>query len=209
LPNLDRLYYFEDMLKANDFVTVTIAWDRRVEPIDPGGDFEDGFEDFTDLDDVLNDLDIYLRNVEFDQKVDGSVSVIDNVEHIGFFVDEPGEYLIEVDHAGGIGDLQDYAIAWWAGEPVAGGASEDVDDDGDVDGEDFDTWKDSFGFDSGADADFDTDSDGADFLAWQSNFGAGVPAVSANSIVPEPAAWTLAAFGLSKILRRFHGKFVS
>jgi T5SS/PEP-CTERM-associated repeat protein len=69
-----------------------------------------------------------------------------------------------------------------------GGFTADFDNDGDVDGQDLNTWKTSFGAsNAGADADDDGDSDGRDFLAWQRQLGSdsAAPAVAA---VPEPTA---------------------
>jgi len=91
-------------------------------------------------------------------------------------------------------------LAWWAGDaaaPIIG----DFNNDGRVDGADLTQWKGDFGG-PGSDADGDGDSDGADFLAWQQNLGTGVPALPANSAVPEPAAWMLFAVVLPILVRR-------
>ena len=65
----------------------------------------------------------------------------------------------------------------------------DFNNDGDVDGDDFLTWQQGYGMQSGAapangDADYDGDVDGDDFLIWQSEFSSGSGLASA---VPEPA----------------------
>jgi len=62
----------------------------------------------------------------------------------------------------------------------------DFDEDGDVDGDDLDEWREDFGMNADSDADNDGDSDGADFLVWQRQLGS-VPAVPAGGAVPEPA----------------------
>ncbi len=71
---------------------------------------------------------------------------------------------------------------------VLGSFTADFDTDGDVDDEDLNQWKTSFGTGSAADADGDSDSDGNDFLAWQRQFRSTLP--SAQS-VPEPTTQLL------------------
>jgi hypothetical protein len=76
------------------------------------------------------------------------------------------------------------------------GYAADFDEDTDVDGDDFDVWKEGFAIgdthDEG-DADEDLDVDGADFLAWQQQFGSPPPATPAAHAVPEPSAHAHAA----------------
>lgn len=65
----------------------------------------------------------------------------------------------------------------------------DFDYDGDVDGEDLETWQASYGANSGAsmnngDADGDGDVDGRDYLAWQRNYQS--PTTPPITSVPEP-----------------------
>lgn len=69
----------------------------------------------------------------------------------------------------------------------------DFDGDGDVDGDDLETWQLQFGEGPGADADDDGDSDGADFLAWQRQLVSGPQGGSATAAVPEPSIFALAA----------------
>jgi hypothetical protein len=65
----------------------------------------------------------------------------------------------------------------------------DFNNDGNVDGLDYNEWKTNFGTGAAADADGDGDSDGQDFLVWQRQFGAtGISAAA----VPEPSSAVLA-----------------
>jgi hypothetical protein len=79
----------------------------------------------------------------------------------------------------------------------------DFDGDHDVDAADLAQWEGDVGLNALSDADMDGDSDGADFLAWQRQNGNGVAsAVPANTPVPEPAAFLLAALAVTPALRR-------
>ncbi|RIK75645.1 MAG: hypothetical protein DCC67_14980 [Planctomycetota bacterium] len=76
------------------------------------------------------------------------------------------------------------------GAPAIAG---DLDDDGDVDGDDLAVWQNALGTTSLGDADADGDTDGNDFLVWQNQFS-GAPAPAAA--VPEPAGLALATAAL-------------
>ncbi len=149
---------------------------------------------------MLNDVDMYLMPAGTDPNSTedltwASVSAVDNVEHIFFPIQTAGVYQLVVFNTDfGIGDSENYGLAWWAGEAIPG----DFDGDGDVDGSDLPSWKSGFGT-SEADTDGDGDSDGVDFLAWQRNLGFGLPPAVA---VPEPASRALLCLGLSLSLRR-------
>jgi hypothetical protein len=199
----DKEYVFQDELQAGDWVAVTLTWDRMVEAIDPNDSYLDGFFPYQNIDQVLNDLDLYLTPAGEEEPIstvyDSSYSSEDNVEHIFFHVEEAGAYQVVVNHFGGYGTPQDYAIAWWAGEPVTG-PPEDFDGDGDVDGADLEEWRTAFGVNAGADADADGDSDGTDFLAWQRNLGASTVPVGAP--VPEPGMSLLCCLALPLLILR-------
>ncbi len=167
-------YVLDQAVAGDQYIAITLAWDRNVEITGFDDDFDSGEQFFAD---ELNDLNVYLMTADGTDLVLDSVArsqtFEQNVEHV-FSNDYPaGNYKIVVHHQGGalggFGDFQDYALAWRLGNdaaPLPG----DNDGDGDVDGDDLDDWSDDFGTDTKGDADLDGDSDGADFLAWQRNF---------------------------------------
>lgn len=187
-------YVFDQQVSG--YVAITLAWDRQLVLTDPDDDYTSGDQFFGS---DINDLDIYLLPSNTDNlnlAVDRSVTFDDNLEHI-FFNAPAGSYKIKVVNNGGLGEAQDYGLAWWAGSKKPG----DFDGDGDVDGDDLGQWKGDFGQNGDSDADGDGDSDGADFLAWQQNLGmtAATPTAAA---VPEPSAWMLCAVCLPLLRRR-------
>jgi hypothetical protein len=83
---------------------------------------------------------------------------------------------------------------------VEGFASADFNEDGFVDGGDFEDWAGGFGLATGAtkgqgDEDNDGDVDGADFLGWQRQFGLDGSAIVASGAAPEPGAMALLVMG--------------
>jgi len=97
-----------------------------------------------------------------------------------------GSFLVDYAPAGGAATdvvLSDFIAANTA----------DFDLDGDVDGNDFTTWRQAFGINGKADADRDGDSDGFDFLTWQQQFDASVAALATSQAVPEPSSMLIAA----------------
>ena len=163
---------------VSGYVAITLAWDRRVELTDPDNSYSSGdlFFDYVELDEVLNDLNVYLlpaNTADLGMALTSSRTVDDNLEHI-FYEVPAGNYKIKVLHSGGLNDAQDYALAWWAGElspPVTPG---DFDEDGDVDGADFLLWQRNTSVGSLTD--------------WQANYGTGVGPLTAATAVPEPCA---------------------
>jgi subtilisin family serine protease len=111
-----RDYVLEQPLQANSFVSVTLAWDRKVELQDANrnGLFDVG-ETFKD--DGLNNLDIYLMRADDNdtsKSIWSSVSEVDSVEHIFHQVPEAGRYKIRVVYRDRVNEpSQTYAIAWW------------------------------------------------------------------------------------------------
>jgi hypothetical protein len=73
----------------------------------------------------------------------------------------------------------------------------DFNNDGNVDGQDYNTWKTNFGTGTAADADGDGDSDGQDFLVWQRQFGA--TGLNGAAAVPEPATAALVGTALAAL----------
>ncbi len=198
-------YLLDETLEAGKFISITLAWDREVEfanDADMDGNFDTGdtFQMYTNLDDVLTDLDLYLvsagTNDIGEDDIAISLSSVTSVEHIFTEIPFDGEYEIWVFRNEQFAPAQDYALAWWYGlapEPPIDG---DFDGDGDVDAADLSQWEGDFGINGDSDADVDGDSDGTDFLVWQRNFGLGVPSAQNSLAVPEPTASLLFMLGL-------------
>jgi hypothetical protein len=89
---------------------------------------------------------------------------------------------------------------------VAAAFEADFDEDGDVDGEDLDNWRDGFevtldmASHSDGDADGDHDVDGDDFLVWQRQLGGGGMISTAFAAVPEPGAFRFATYTMLAVL---------
>lgn len=86
-----------------------------------------------------------------------------------------------------------------------GGSPADFDGDDDVDGDDLDSWANSYGSGNGGDADNDNDTDGSDYLVWQTEFTG--PAALQAATIPEPSTAILAVvmLSLSALNRRCGG----
>ncbi len=98
-------YLLDETLEAGNFISITLAWDREVEfanDADMDGEFDvnDTFEEYTDLDDVLTNLNLYLVPKgtfdvgDFDIAI--SESNVTPVEHIFTEIPFDGEYEIWV-----------------------------------------------------------------------------------------------------------------
>ncbi len=190
-------YIFDQPLAGDQYIAITLTWDRRVELTDPDNTYSFG-DDFFDrpFEQSLNNLDVYLMRADSDDLVLGSVWVSrtweDNVEHIFFNDFDAGEYKIVVNHnnVGGIGDDQNYAIAWWFGNPSPPG---DHNSDGSVNAADYVVWRANDGTQAGYDE-------------WQSNFG-DPPGSGSLASVPEPSAFSLMTatiLALSVVRRSSH-----
>jgi hypothetical protein len=109
-------YILEQPLKGGSFTSITLTWDRLVELNDDNNNQEfDVGESFTDK--GLNDLNIYLMNVDSDRKSQhlcASVSKIDSTEHIFCKIPTTGQYKIRVEYANQVNEpSQNYGLAWW------------------------------------------------------------------------------------------------
>lgn len=184
VSNVNR-YQFDQELQADNFISITLAWDRHVEFNDGDNDGmydpSDSFDLYTDPDanDVINDLDIYLMPKfagGIGQAIAASTSLVGVVEHLFFQIPETGEYefwVIQQDTD--VANSQDYGVAWWYGlappivPPTVTG---DFDNDGDVDGRDFLVWQRNPSIGSLSD--------------WQTNYGTGM--LTATTAVPEPSS---------------------
>ncbi len=195
-------YLLDEPLTAGNFISVTLAWDREVEfanDIDMDGEFDinDTFEEYTNLDDVLTNLDLYLVpkgtvDIEIDDQGVSNSSVT-SVEHIFTEIPFDGEFEIWVFRNEQSAPPQDYGLAWWYGlapdiEPPT--LSGDFDNDNDVDGVDFLAWQGGFG----------GTFDATDLADWESNFGTTGGAFAVASVVPEPSTCGLFLFSLAIVI---------
>ncbi len=186
--------------QVSGYIAATLTWDRRVEKTS-SGNYMDGDQFTTQTPQQrLNNLDLYLMPVNsnnFADAIAASIAEEQNVEHIFFDVATAGQYKLVVHNnpVGGIGDFQNYALAWWIGNGPASPLG-DYNKNGSVGPEDYDVWKSNFGS-SFADADGNGNGtvDAADYTVWRDNLGAGSGSAGASpSLVPEPAAvWLMLA----------------
>ena len=110
-------YVLEQPLQQGSFVSITLAWDRKVELRDSNknGQYDLG-EGFSDR--GLNNLDIYLMRAEdndISKSIWSSQSDVDSVEHIFNEIPANGRYKIRVQFRQQVNDdTQPYALAWWS-----------------------------------------------------------------------------------------------
>jgi hypothetical protein len=109
-------YALEKPLKANSFVSITLAWDRLVELIDTNrNNLYDLDESFQDL--GLNNLDVYLLPAQEDNNTKytcASLSDSDSLEHIFCPIPTSGKYKIRVQYRQQVNEKeQAFALAWW------------------------------------------------------------------------------------------------
>ncbi|AFZ03663.1 S8 family serine peptidase [Calothrix sp. PCC 6303] len=106
-------YSLSKSLKANSFVSVTLAWDRFVELNDKNNNQQyDSGESFSDR--GLNNLDLFLVSETGTTTICASDSDVDSTEHIFCPVPKAGKYKIRVQYRQQLNQpQQEYAIAWW------------------------------------------------------------------------------------------------
>lgn len=182
-------YVLSGQTAADEYIAVTLAWDRIVNHT--GGNFYlsgDQFFPYEDENDILNNLDLRIESADGQTIAVESRSFEMNVEHIFFKFSGGGNYKIVVDHNGGLGTSQNYALAWWYGSANTSPPG-DYNKNGSVGPEDYDVWKSNFGT-SFADADGNGNGvvDAADYALWRDNLGAGS---GSRAAVPEPSAAVL------------------
>lgn len=116
--NMNR-YPLTEELQAEHFISITLAWDRKVDLTVNDGfyNFQDTFSPYTQFDpyadDVISDLDLYLvpKGQNYTQYVASSISIETTVEHIFFEIPETGEYDIVVRQADADVGAQNYGLA--------------------------------------------------------------------------------------------------
>jgi len=149
----------------------------------------------------LADFNLSLFRVSGDNRtlVQASLSTQDNTENLWLAGLSPGDYELQVTRTDALG-AWDYGLSW---RHTAVGLSADFDGDGSVSLTDFGILKDHFGL-TGSRAEGDANGDGridlTDFGVLKSSFGKTfepTPVVpgAAQSSVPEPSTWLLAALG--------------
>jgi Subtilase family len=116
IANGHQDYLFSEPLKANSFVSITLAWDRLVELIDGNNNnLYDLGENFRDR--GLNNLDVYLLPAGEDNNnkyACASLSSTDSLEHIFCPVAALGKYKIRVQYHQQMNEQeQTFALAWW------------------------------------------------------------------------------------------------
>ena len=194
-------YALGQSIGANQFISVTLAWDRQVLFDNEGataGVYESGDTFVEDL--PFNDLDLYLMPAgatDLNQYVARSTSGDSTLEHIFFEITMPGMYELWVRQFSDPSGPQNYAIAWWQGL-ASTAIFGDYSGDGTVGPEDYDVWKSNFGTtNSAADGNGNGIVDAADYTVWRDHldqsFGAGSGSLTP---VPEPSAVGLIFAGL-------------
>ncbi len=110
-------YTISSELRANSYISLTLAWDRRVDLQDRNlnGKF-DLTETFVDR--GLNNLDLYLMPAaeqDTGRSIASSVSDVDSVEHIFYKIPRSGQYKIRVAFRSQVNEpTQAFALAWWS-----------------------------------------------------------------------------------------------
>jgi hypothetical protein len=143
----------------------------------------------------LNNLELYLMpatSTNFMDAISSSISTVQNVEHIFFNIPAAGDYKLVVfnNFENGIGDNQNYALAWWFGNPPSD-LPGDYDGNGSVGPEDYNVWRTNFGATNAmADGNGNGVVDAADYVIWRKNLAAGSGSFAA---VPEPSTALLIA----------------
>ena len=199
-------YILDSPLPANQFVSLTLAWDRDVFfEIDDGtpGEFDPG-DTFLDFAEPV-DLNLYLMpagQTNVNQAVARSIATDTSVEHIFFEITTPGMYEIWIGQDSGGFSQQLYALAWWMEAIVNPASTGDYSGNGTVGPEDYTIWKSNFGTANAAtDGNGDGIVDAADYTVWRDNLGATVGSGSLAS-VPEPTGLMLMLVGVAASARR-------
>jgi len=196
-------YELDGPVGGDEWVAITMAWDRQVELTGIDFNYDSGDDFFNNpIAMELTNLDLYFMPANSDNIADAifrSDAQADSVEHIfqQLDPDQGGDYKIRVVNSGGGQGFADFGLAWrTTAAPTLG----DFDNDGDAGTQRFQRET-AFALTSGGDADADGDTDGADFLAWQRNF-TGPGAIVSPAAVPEPSSLALLALGLPVLLTR-------
>ena len=227
--NNSQQYSISQSLVGGSFISLTLAWDRRVQFMNDAGtagvfDQGDTFKASeagpadADNDDQINDLDIWLLpqgSTSLSSAIARSTSPVGTLEQIFFQIPTTGNYdfwVVQGDE--GDEDIlggQNYAVAWWAAGTPTSSSLGDYNGDDIVDGSDYGVWRTGFGSDvfpgTGADGDGDGTVDSGDYLIWRKHDGMMVGSGSGiGSAVPEPESASLLVLGMALGLSRTRGR---
>ena len=103
-------YLIDPQLVLGTTLDATLSWYRHVGRTDNGNGLVDGNDSFF-VTQALSNLDLQiLRN---GSPIAASVSVVDNVEHLRFAIDEQAQYTIRVLGTTVYGGSEQFAVAWY------------------------------------------------------------------------------------------------
>lgn len=103
-------YALSQPLKAGEFASVTLTWQRPVKLWDSNNNGEYDLGERLEAQ-AISDLDLFLRKDDGSQSLCQSQSRVDNIEHIFCPVPAPGRYHIEIQHRGP--RPEHYGLSWW------------------------------------------------------------------------------------------------
>lgn len=190
-PNTMYTYPFADTLTGDEWISLTLAWDRTVNSTGTNGNYNT-FDMYTipgpAADNGVNNLELYLLPdgwTNLSQAGNAtSIATVQNLEHIFVKVPATGNYEIVVRQVnGGPNTDVDFGLAWWYGNPFMNMTVGDFDGDGDVDGNDFLEWQ---------RGNSPAPLSSGDLGDWQANYGN--PLVAASQAVPEPSTLAIVGF---------------
>ncbi|MCC7473971.1 MAG: S8 family serine peptidase [Pirellulales bacterium] len=204
--NSNIKYKFSQQLVAGSFLSITVAFDRKVVFDTDSGtvgkfDFGDSFQESTSFvpgQDQTNDLDLFLLPLNApntDNPIAFSQSSDDSVEHLFAQIPTTGMYEFWVHQFDNdLGDGQDYAVAWWADFVASGTTMGDYNGDHVVDATDYTVWRGVYGNSvtagTGADGNGNGVIDAADYVIWRDHLGQMVGSGS-TAAIPEPSCLAL------------------
>ncbi len=199
----ENLYMLDPEILAGGLISITLNWDRIVTASSDNPDNAIYSEDH------LSNLDLVLYHTDdLTTPVANSVSDVDNVEHLYYTFDQPGQYAIGVRLSDATpGDEEDYALTW---DILRRSIIGDANLNGYVDGADLGMllarWKSSTP--DGLIADFNGDYivDGADLGMLLARWKDGTPPAASPAPIPEPATILLVTLGGLAIMKRRRGR---
>jgi len=188
-------YALPDLFSAGNHVAATLTWARHVRRIDlNGNELVDAADSFA-VSAVLDNLDLTLLRDGVPIVTSGSL--VDNVEHLFWRLDEPGAYSLRVSRliVEGSGDDEPFSLAWrtFTPLPVPG----DTNGDNRVDIADLNNVRNNFGSMGfhvlGDTYPFDGRVGIEDLNAIRNDFGFAAP----YAYVPEPGTMSLLAVSIT------------